>query len=126
MTGLTRPLRSALRAARAPMEVVVRAPGQALGRIVSRGQEFVPIDLPISPIGPTLSQRTMLVISNPLRLTIQQPQPGAVPVRIENPSGEPFFGTVRLRSAPGVQTIVNLPPGKTDMAVSLPLTSRLA
>ena len=114
-------LRPAADAPRAPLEIPVNAPGMALGRSLSRGQDSVAVDLPIRPTGPTLAQRTMLLISNPLRLLILPPQPGGLPVRIENPSGEAFFGTLRLHDAPTVKTIVNLPPGKTEATVLLPL-----
>jgi hypothetical protein len=114
-------LRRAAKADRMPLEVVVKAPAEKMGRTVSRGDHSVPVDVPIGYIPPTLSQRTWLVVSNPLHATVLAPEPGALPVRVSSPSGDGFFGTLRLHNAPGFKTIVNLPAGKTETTVSLPL-----
>jgi polysaccharide biosynthesis protein PslG len=112
-------LRRAARAERAALEIFVKAPGEALGRMVSRGQEPVAVDRPIGAFTPALAQRTMLVVSNPLRAALLPPEPGGLPVRIENPSGDPFFGTLRLSGTGSFNAIVNLPAGKTETTVSL-------
>src|SRR5207249_2953200 len=83
--------------------------------------ESLVVEVPMNPSGATLSQRTVLLVANPLRMSISPPEPGGLPVRIENPSGERFFGTLRLRNTAGLRTMVNLPAGQTEMTVSLPL-----
>jgi hypothetical protein len=51
-----------------------------------------------------LTQETLVVVPNPLRLTILPPVNGRLPLLIENPSGEAFSGAVNLAwSKNGVQ-----------------------
>jgi hypothetical protein len=114
-------LRRAARADRVPLEVVVQAPAEAMGRTLSRGQEVVSGELPVGAFAPTLSQRTVIVVANPLRVALLPPEPGGLQVRIENPSGDRFFGTLRLSGTAGFNAIVNLPAGKTETIASLAL-----
>jgi hypothetical protein len=43
-----------------------------------------------------ITQEMQIIVTNPLRVTILPPAGGTLPVRVENPSGEPFAGTLHL------------------------------
>lgn len=79
--------------------------GQTLNTLstinVSRAADTVPVQVtltfPDSPI--RLVQETQLVVTNALHITILPGSKGAVPVRLDNPSGSAFKGTMRLVSS---------------------------
>ncbi|MEO6436565.1 MAG: hypothetical protein ABIP55_12510, partial [Tepidisphaeraceae bacterium] len=74
--------------------------------------------------GTRLEQQTVVVAANPLRVIVAPPEPAGMPVRIENPSVRPFFGSVRVVGAGTMQSIVRLDKGQTEKLLSLPLGSR--
>ncbi len=68
-----------------------------------------------------LAQETRVTVTSPLRLTPLAPSGGRLQVRVENPSGEPFAGRVRLLGG-GATEPVTLAKGVREKLLSLPVT----
>jgi hypothetical protein len=69
---------------------------------VERSAAAVPVQLTLK-VGRAapIVQATRVIVSNPLIVSVSPPHGGLCRVSVENPSGEPFSGTVRARVASG-------------------------
>ena len=78
-----------------PLDVFVEAPRVVDGPNLSitRGQELVPLDVP-SDVSPAIKQRMMFVVTNALKLAVQPARGHGLIAQIDNPSGEPFVGSI--------------------------------
>lgn len=106
---------------REPMELFVEAPADVNGRHITRGEEFIDLDI-ASEVSPTIKQRSTIVVTNPLRLSVQPTINRGVLAAIENPSGQPFKGTILLNKASRPITInderqMTIPLGSADNVV---------
>ncbi len=76
-----------------------------------------------------LAQVTQVMAANPLRVTFGPPLAGQLVVRVENPSGEAFRGTLRLTDSQGLSPLKQAVPlelarGQTDTDLRFPLAQR--
>ena len=80
---------------RVPLDVFVEAPRDIDGPNLSitRGQELVPLDVP-SEVSPAIKQRMTFVVTNALKLAIQPARGHGLIAQIDNPSGQPFAGSI--------------------------------
>jgi hypothetical protein len=75
--------------------------------------------------GQTVEQRTLVTVSNPLRVMPLGPIGRVLPVRLENPSGEAFAGTLALNGSAllPASTPFRLAAGDLEVTVSVPLAA---
>ncbi len=136
--ALRNPLAKAIRVRTGPAAAATVEPGAsaavplAIPPELERTAEPIPVrvELEIEGLG-RVAQATQILVSNPL-VAVLHPRAGDVlPVRIENPSGEAFRGSVRLDGAEGLQardasTPLELKAGEREKTVRIPLAAGAA
>ncbi len=92
----------------------------------TRPAEPLPLKLVLSTAGsPSIVLRSLVMVSDPLKLTVLPPGDQQLPIRVENPSGEPFSGTVKVwladtASGDPVSQPVSFRSGEREQIVRIP------
>ena len=117
-------------------KIVTLRPGAALSAgstlDVQRTPDPKPLTLTLLVDGMgKLQQQTDVIVTNPLQVVVQPIESDGLPVRLENPSGDAFAGTLKIDcTAAGKTTTrtekVKLADGKQEQTAYLPVTGPLA
>jgi polysaccharide biosynthesis protein PslG len=119
-------LRGAAQWKRLPLETLVKAPARVPVSESPLNRASAPqiVTETKSIGGQNVTQSSMIVVTNPLNITVMPAGFGQVDVRLENPSGDAFSGNVSLHGA--ATQLVTFAPGQTEKTLRFSLTGETA